>query len=68
MGLMGGVGAGTIVFCINYKYGTLIASHAFVKQFFFTLFMGGITTGMCEKIAKTITVNINIVYELYEKK
>ena len=56
MGLLGGIGAGMIVYFINYKYGFLIATHAFVKQFFFTLCMGGITTGMCEKIAKTVRI------------
>lgn len=54
MGSLAGVITGSIVFCINYEFGLLHASLAFVKQFLFNFFMAAYNTKLIERLVYKI--------------
>lgn len=51
MGLAGALFLGTIVFFINYDHGIINGLIAALKQAFYTFFVGGFITRLCENIA-----------------
>ena len=60
MGLAGALFLGTIVFFINFDHGLLSGLVAALKQGFYTFFVGGLITRLCENIA-TISKKITAV-------
>ncbi len=54
LGLAGALLLGSIVFFINYDYGIGNGLIAASKQFFYTFFIGGFITRLCENIASSI--------------
>jgi hypothetical protein len=61
MGLAGALFLGTIVFFINYDHGFLNGLIAALKQAFYTFFVGGLITRLCENIA-TVSKKITAVF------
>jgi ABC-type dipeptide/oligopeptide/nickel transport system permease subunit len=60
MGLAGALFLGTIVFLINYDHGFINGLIAALKQGFYTFFVGGFITRLCENIA-TISKKLTAV-------
>ena len=54
LGLAGALLLGSIVFFINYDHGIGNGLIAASKQFFYTFFIGGFITRLCENIASSI--------------
>ena len=54
LGLAGALLLGSIVFFINYDHGIGNGLIAASKQFFYTFFIGGLITRLCENIASSI--------------
>jgi hypothetical protein len=58
MGLLGAIFMGSLVFWINFDHGWDDALVASLKQFFYTLFFGGLFLKMAENIATSINNRI----------